>query len=215
MSSSTIRPAPQGTPPPTYRVVVGSDFSALGDRAVAEGLRLCTQYAHSELNVITVGVEAQGGVLLPGPNLHALPGAHAQEQARLHVARLSDAYFTVQPCGGLEKIAVYVATGSPAERIVALATAIDADVIVLGTHARHGLDRILLGSVADEVLRRAPCGVFVLRPRDFLNGEKLPEIQPALRPGEHPLQPFRESVTYHYVDRLTEGATSPRVMPAI
>jgi nucleotide-binding universal stress UspA family protein len=211
MTSSTHRPAPPGIPARAYRVVVGSDFSALGDRAVAEGLRLCTQYPHSELNVITVGTESHGGVLLPGPNLHALPQAIAQEQARLHVAKLSDTYFAVHPCGGLEKIAVYVAVGSPAERIVALAAAVDADVIVLGTHARHGLDRILLGSVADEVMRRAPCGVYVLRPRDFLNGEKLPEIQPPLRPGEHPLQPFRESVTYHYVDRLTEGTTSPRL----
>src|SRR6188508_1349195 len=48
------RPA---VPPPTpahYRVVVGSDFSALGDRAVLEGLRICTQYPRAELHVLTV-----------------------------------------------------------------------------------------------------------------------------------------------------------------
>lgn len=213
MANSSIRPNVPGSPARPYRVVVGSDFSALGDRAVAEGLRLCTHYPHAELHVITVGSDSHGHVLLPGTNTHPVPVAEAQERARSHVGKLSDAYFSANACSGLEKIAVYVAIGSPAERIVALAVAADADLIIVGTHGRHGLERILLGSVALEVLRRAPCGVFVMRPRDFLDGERLPEIQPPLQPGEHPLQPFRESVTYHYVDRLTQGTT--RVMPAI
>ena len=213
MANSTNRPAVLGAPDRPYRVIVGSDFSALGDRAVAEGLRLCERYRHAELHVITVATEAHGGILLPGTQPHPVPIAEAQERARAHVAALSDAYFAGGFDGGLDKIAVYVAVGAPAERIVALATAADADVIVLGTHGRQGLERVLLGSVAEEVLRHAPCGVFVLRPRDFLDGEQLPVIQPALRPGEHPLQPFRESVTYHYVDRLTQG--SSRIMPAI
>lgn len=109
---------------------------------------------------------------------------------------------------------MYVVVGSPAERLIALAQAVDAEVIVIGTHARRGIDRMILGSVAAEVVKRAPCGVFVVRPRDFLDGKKLPEIEPRLQPGEHALLPFRESVTYHYVDRLTEG-TSKRIMPAI
>lgn len=212
MTDSTIRPAAPTVRP--YRVVVGSDFSALGDRAIVEGLRLCSLYPHAELHVVTVGTESHGNVLLPSAQPHALAKPEAQERARAHVAQVSDNYFAQHPCLGLDRIAVYLALGSPAERIVALATGVDADVIVLGTHSRHGIDRVLLGSVADEVVRRAPCGVFVLRPRDFLDGEKLPDIQPPLRPGEHALHPFRESVTYHYVNRLTEGTTS-RIMPAI
>lgn len=206
-------PANPGAGAARYRVIVGSDFSALGDRALLEGLRLCALYPHAELHVITVAAEAHAQVRLPGSALQARPKAEAQQIALAHVAQQSERYFAERPCPSLEKIAVYVAVGDPAERIVALAYAVDADVIVLGTHGRQGLDRLVLGSVADEVVRRAPCGVFVLRPRDFLDGEKLPEIQPPLRPGEHALQPFRESVTYHYVDRLTQGTT--RIMPAI
>jgi nucleotide-binding universal stress UspA family protein len=209
-TQSQAKPSAEG---PCYRVVVGSDFSALGDRALVEGMRLCSLYQHAELHVITVGSESHENVRLPGLSLEARPKAEAQALALARVAEQSERYFASRSCTGLEKIAVYVTVGSPAERIVALASGIDADVIVLGTHSRQGLDRWVLGSVADEVVRRAPCGVFVLRPRDFLDGEKLPEIQPPLRPGEHPLQPFRESVTYHYVDRLTQGTT--RIMPAI
>lgn len=209
--SSIASPAPQV---PVFRIVVGSDFSELGDRAILEGLRLTALHPRAELHVITVAAESQGALLLPGQQGFR-PREQAQELARAHVADLSNGYFAARPSGALEKIAVYVAVGSPAERIVALATAIDADLVIVGTHGRQGMQRILLGSVADEVMRRAPCGVYVLRPRDFLHGEKVPEIQPPLRPGEHPLQPFRESVTYHYVDRLTEGTTAPRIMPAI
>jgi len=104
---------------------------------------------------------------------------------------------------------VYVTTGHPAERIVALATAVDADVIVLGTHGRTGLKRIVLGSVAEEVVRRAPCTVMVIRPHDFLNGEKVPAIQPPLKPGEHALRNFSNRPTYHYVRKNYTSSTMP------
>jgi nucleotide-binding universal stress UspA family protein len=198
---------------PLYRVVAGSDFSALGDRAVLEGLRLCSQHPHSELHVITVGAESASGVIMPGPVAQIRAEPEARELARARVGQLSDRFFAGRACTGLEKIAVYFTIGSPAERIMALASALDADIIVLGTHGRRGVDRMLLGSVAEAVVRGAPCGVLVLRPRDFLDGEPVPAIQPPLSPGEHPLLPFRESVTYHYVDRLTQG--TDRIMPAV
>lgn len=207
-------PQPTASSGAPHRVVVGSDFSELGDRAVLEGIRLCWLYPNAALHVITVAAESSAGVLLPGASLEVRPRAEAVEIARAHVAELSRRYCESAPWpAGLDKIAVYVVVGSPAERIVTLAGAIDADVIVIGTHARRGIDRMILGSVAQEVVKSAPCGVFVLRPRDFLDGEKLPEIQPPLQPGEHALLPYRESVTYHYVDRLTHG--TDRIMPAI
>lgn len=212
------RPQPNPSTPmagsANHHVVVGMDFSELSDRAVLDGVRLCFLYPNAALHVITVAAESPAGVILPGDTVQVRSMAEAQEFARARVAEVTGRYFAVAPCPpGLDKIAVYVAVGSPADRIIELASALDADVIVIGTHARRGLARALLGSVAQEVVKRAPCGVFVLRPRDFLHGEKLPEIQPPLQAGEHALLPFRESVTYHYVDRLTQG--TERIMPAI
>jgi len=43
-----------------------------------------------------------------------------------------------------------------------LAAELDADLIVLGTHGRHGFAHKILGSVTDEVMQRATCGVFVI-----------------------------------------------------
>lgn len=52
---------------------------------------------------------------------------------------------------------------SPAEAIVEYAEAHDVDLVVAGTHGRRGLQRLLIGSVAEEVLRTAPCPVLTVR----------------------------------------------------
>jgi nucleotide-binding universal stress UspA family protein len=56
-----------------------------------------------------------------------------------------------------------VRTGSAHEEIVNLATDERADLIVMGTHGRTGLNRVLLGSVADRVIRFALCPVLTVR----------------------------------------------------
>jgi nucleotide-binding universal stress UspA family protein len=54
-------------------------------------------------------------------------------------------------------------TGDPAATIVELATAEAVDLIVMGTHGRTGLRRLLMGSVAEAVIRAAPCPVLIYR----------------------------------------------------
>jgi nucleotide-binding universal stress UspA family protein len=55
--------------------------------------------------------------------------------------------------------------GRPAEEIVKCATESGADLIVMGTHGRSGFERLMLGSVAEAVVRRAPCPVLTASPR--------------------------------------------------
>jgi nucleotide-binding universal stress UspA family protein len=57
---------------------------------------------------------------------------------------------------------VKVAVGKPAEEILRVAREEKVDLIVMGTHGRTGLRHLLLGSVAEEVTRHAPCPVFTL-----------------------------------------------------
>lgn len=53
--------------------------------------------------------------------------------------------------------------GEPAEEILRVANLCGADLIVMGTHGRRGLARLLMGSVAARVVRGAPCPVLTLR----------------------------------------------------
>jgi nucleotide-binding universal stress UspA family protein len=67
----------------------------------------------------------------------------------------------VVPNGDAE-LAVRV-SGSPASAIVQYARSIGANVIIVGTHGRDGVSRLLMGSVAEHVVRHAPCPVLVVR----------------------------------------------------
>jgi nucleotide-binding universal stress UspA family protein len=60
--------------------------------------------------------------------------------------------------------------GDPATQLVQYATDAGMDLIVMGTHGRTGLERLLMGSVAEKVMREAPCSVLVV---------KLPKGMPA------------------------------------
>ena len=57
-----------------------------------------------------------------------------------------------------------VVTGDPAEEIVKFADKQGIDLIVMGTHGRKGLDRTLMGSVADHVIKNASAPVFTINP---------------------------------------------------
>lgn len=56
-----------------------------------------------------------------------------------------------------------VARGQPADAIVRFAQERDIDLIVMGTHGRSGLQHVFLGSVAEKVVRQAPCPVLIVR----------------------------------------------------
>ncbi len=58
---------------------------------------------------------------------------------------------------------VQVRSGAPAAEVLECAREIDADLIVLGSHGRTGLSRLVLGSVARSVLNRASCSVLIVR----------------------------------------------------
>jgi universal stress protein A len=57
-----------------------------------------------------------------------------------------------------------VRVGSPAGEIVATANDLKADLVCIGTHGRGGIAHFLLGSVAEKVVRQAPCPVLTIRP---------------------------------------------------
>jgi nucleotide-binding universal stress UspA family protein/quercetin dioxygenase-like cupin family protein len=75
-----------------------------------------------------------------------------------------------------------LAEGNPAEEILRLAGALRCDVIVMGTHGRTGLGRLLTGSVAEAVLRKADCPVMVVKMP--LPPAPLAEAETTAGPGE-------------------------------
>ena len=69
-------------------------------------------------------------------------------------------------------VQVKAEVGYAAEEILSLAENEDADLIVMGTHGRKGIDRILFGSVAEKVVRNSSRPVLTIRPADDLPEEE-------------------------------------------
>ena len=85
----------------------------------------------------------------------------------LRSAREEDlAVFAAQEIRGDVPTKTVVPWGEPTREIVKLAQSLPADLIVISTHGRTGLTHVFLGSVAEHVVRHAPCPVLVVRVRE-------------------------------------------------
>lgn len=60
-------------------------------------------------------------------------------------------------------ISFHVEEGHPGHEITAFAAEYDSDLIIISTHGLSGMERVIMGSVADRVVRDAPCPVFVIK----------------------------------------------------
>jgi nucleotide-binding universal stress UspA family protein len=82
------------------------------------------------------------------------------EERKLHVEQQLRGRTSAAKYAGLKTV---VLIGDPGQEITALAEQVQADLIVMPSHGRTGLKRLLIGSVAERVVRLAHCPVLVLR----------------------------------------------------
>jgi nucleotide-binding universal stress UspA family protein len=137
----------------------GSDCSA---KAMAYALSFAKQYGGRivALHVIDRRWEEQTRIVVAevGQDLTQKIQAGYAEEARRILREVADAAGKV----GVP-VETTVLTGIPSEEISRLAQELSADLIIMGTHGRTGVSHLLLGSVAEKVLRRAPCPVLTVR----------------------------------------------------
>ena len=140
------------------RIVCPTDFSERAAPAERQAVRLAKALG-AELVLAHVGTEAplwREGFYTPDVR------AVFESQRKWAADTLADRVVALAADGVVARAVVRV--GLPWEEIVRLATEEHADMIVMGTQGRTGLDRLLLGSVAERVIRRAPCPVLTVRP---------------------------------------------------
>jgi nucleotide-binding universal stress UspA family protein len=98
-----------------------------------------------------------------GARLHILHVVQESSEQKMALAKLTA--FTGERVEGTEVIPA-TAVGSSASEIVRYADRERIDLIVMGTHGRTGLAHALMGSVAEAVVRTAPCQVLTIGPRE-------------------------------------------------
>jgi nucleotide-binding universal stress UspA family protein len=151
----TVGPAAHPAAGAVRRLLVPVDFSEHATRALAHAALLAEAYGarvdvlHA-LDVATLPPTLDVGLVWTDP------AEDRVERTREGLAAIAGRHLPPERRGD-----VLVEVGDPAQAIRAAAR--DSDLVVMGTHGRTGFRRLVLGSVAERVVRRAPCPVLIVR----------------------------------------------------
>lgn len=146
--------------PPFRRILVPLDGSDMAeealDHAIAMGVRSHTEYLLVRVAVpIQIGPQAHGHTVIRNEDLDFV-----MREAQLYLAGVAERIR--RP--GIPVNVTVVAHRQPARAILDLTREREIDLIALATHSRRGLSRVMLGSVADKVIRAAPVPILVYAP---------------------------------------------------
>jgi universal stress protein A len=141
----------------TEHILVPLDFSASADQALDFAMILARKLPARltllhVIHIIPLGI-ADGGTSLPLAYIETLE-ADVRTNLETYRKRVTEA--------GIEAEVMSV-HGIPFQSIIDVARHKQVDMIIMGTHGRTGLKHILLGSVAEKVVRLAPCPVLITR----------------------------------------------------
>jgi nucleotide-binding universal stress UspA family protein len=137
------------------KILVAHDGSKLSDKALKKAVEMAVRYG-SNLTVLTV-----------------IPDLYLTELSDLDRKRIMDA-LTEETTISMEKIRSTLAAksvesktitrqGMPAEKILETAKKMKVDLVVVGSHGRHGAKKFLLGSVSSKIVEYAACPVLVIK----------------------------------------------------
>lgn len=196
------------------RVFIASDFSEASDEALRQGAAMATTGTLALCHVMPeLGVHA----FLPqeyGTDLRW----QVEQQPRLAEA-LRAQLARVAPDLQLSP-EVFIELGSDYDQVLRRAEEWGAELIVVGTHGRRGISRLLLGSTADQVVRAAHCPVLVARPQregavlaavDF-SDPSLPVIEAA---AAEAARRGRKLVVMHAIESAREGDAAMGLLGAL
>jgi nucleotide-binding universal stress UspA family protein len=140
------------------RILCPTDFSDFSRRALDHAVAIARWY-ESTITLLHVCTSAPVVAYVPGSEV--LPSAMLTPEDR-EALLASLKRFAEDEAGAGVRVEFEIAEGHIATEIVARANALPADLLVVGTHGRSGFERLVLGSVAEKVLRKAGCPVLTV-----------------------------------------------------
>lgn len=144
-------------------VLAAIDFSEASDLVVEQALAMARQANAHEIHFLHVRPSAPDEAESDGRQ------AEFEEWLDARVRNNSSVPYTI-------KVVAHEASGNPADVIVEMAGDLLASAVIVGTHGRKGLQRMVMGSVAESVVRKAGCPVLVARPQ--MHNQPAPSIEP-------------------------------------
>jgi nucleotide-binding universal stress UspA family protein len=139
---------------PYRRIIAATDLSDASMPAIATGLHL---FGEADLTVFHAFSAPLNRFVTDSDKYRAELHRGAYADCRAAIAQVSAA--------AADELAIVAEYGDPASTLAEYAQAANADLVLAGTHGRTGLLNVLLGSVAAEILVKAPCDVMVIPSR--------------------------------------------------
>ena len=174
--------------PHPVQVVVAFDFSPSAEYALSRAVDVAARAPQHVLHVIAV-LDERAGVLR---GISYKDADHVQALVRERVG----AAFAGRITASEVQFFIHARIGRPAEEILRLSGEVGADLIFIGSHGKVGLERLLLGSTCERVVREAHCPVMVARQKTYKDVQLLP-----VQLYEHERHAHAEPHRYSYVDK--------------
>ena len=146
-------------------ILAPTDFSSASKKALAYAVGFAATF-DAKVTLIHV-IEP---MVLP-PEYGYLPPYSPEDEARQVEAVRKQLLDIAAGWNGVRRSEVMVRVGNPSHEIVGAVSELEVDLLVITTHGRTGLRHMLMGSVAEKIVRHATCPVLVVRPeeRDFID----------------------------------------------
>jgi nucleotide-binding universal stress UspA family protein len=159
-------------------ILVATDFSEPSATALRYGRDLARTHRAS-FHLLHVADDI-GARLLTAPLSMPPDVGHLQTKLEEDARQAISAQLTAEDRDGLQAQAIVLTSTRPADAILSYARDFKADLIVMGTHGRTGMAHLLMGSVAEHVVRAAPCPVLTVRhpEREFVQPDALQIVAP-------------------------------------
>jgi nucleotide-binding universal stress UspA family protein len=172
-------------------VVVGYDFSHSAGAALHRAVTLAARAPFHVLHVVCV-IDPKDAV----PSIPSYNGIDDMYAARVQEALAAEIQCELDKAEVASRVHFFVhaRTGKPAEGILELAREVGADLIIVGSRGATGLERLVVGSIAEHVVREAGCTVEVARPKQY------PEVELI---AIEPVDPDQPRATYVPPHRYT------------
>lgn len=163
-----------------YVIVVGVDYSEASELALLQAFQIAARMPKGEVHPVHVAPLRLPPLAMAGAEGAAAAPVPLVDDNGVEIQRYVQARYDAMNADGLiggtpARIVTHVRWETTAEQIAQLAADLEADLVIVGTHGRKGLARVMLGSVAEGVVRLAPCPVLVTRPKRIVD---VPRIEP-------------------------------------
>ncbi|HIJ59854.1 MAG TPA: universal stress protein [Nitrospirae bacterium] len=137
------------------KILVAHDGSKSSDKALKKAVELAVNF-HASLTVLSV---------VPELYLTEISESDKQKIFNSLSKETTDAMEKIRKSlsGKSIEVKTLVRQGDPAEKILETAQKMKADVLVMGSHGRHGTKKFLMGSVSSKVVDNSKCPVFVVK----------------------------------------------------